>query len=113
MLVRGDVGEIAVVGVAAGHPHQSRLLRNRSDSCIRQLCADPVCEGASVGLHVGLIFFPVILTWDLAGQDVSITQPRLAASKKLSAKSLWRCDIGFSCAAALNDKGAVRMVKAH
>ena len=45
-VTRGDIGEIAVAGVAAGHRHTSRLLRNRSDGYFRKCSAHPVARVA-------------------------------------------------------------------
>ena len=45
-VTRGDIGEIAVAGVAAGHAHHSRLLRNRSDGYFSNLGAHPVARVA-------------------------------------------------------------------
>ena len=45
-VTRGDIGEIAVAGVAAGHAPQSWLLRNRSDAYFSNLGAHPVARVA-------------------------------------------------------------------
>ena len=45
-VTRRDIGEIAVAGLAAGHRHNSRLLRNRSDGYFRKFSAHAVARVA-------------------------------------------------------------------
>ena len=80
-VTRGDIGEIAVAGVAAGHAHHSRLLRNRSDGYFSNLGAHPVARVA--GDVKAFEFHPVLRVSNMEPplrRAALHTRPRAAAS---------------------------------
>ena len=80
-VTRGNIGEIAVAGVAAGHAHQSRLLRNRSDGYFSNLGAHPVARVAGDVKAFG--FYPVFLPSNMEPPIRTAalhTRPRAAAT---------------------------------
>ena len=80
-VTRGDIGEIAVAGVAAGHAHHSRLLRNRSDGYSSNLGMHPVARVA--GDVKAFEFHPVFAPSNMEPpirRAALHTRPRAAAS---------------------------------
>ena len=101
-VTRGDIGEIAVAGVAAGHAHHSRLLRNRSDGYFSNLGAHPVATDA--GDVQAFAFHPVFPPSNMEPpirRATLGTRPRAAASYMFSAKSPWWWWVGLSDAVAI------------
>ena len=101
-VTRGDIGEIAVAGVAAGHAHHSWLLRNRSDGYFSNLGAHPVATDAGdVQAFVCHAIFPPRTMEPPVRQAALHRRPRAAASYMFSAKSPWWWWVGLSDAVAI------------
>ena len=80
-VTRGNIGEIAVARVAAGHAHQSQLLRNRSDGYFSNLAAHPVARAAGdVKAFVFHPLFPPSSMEPPIRRAALHTRPRAAAS---------------------------------
>ena len=81
MMASGDIGEIAVPEVAAGHAHHSRLLRNRSAGYFSNLGAQPVARVA--GDVKAFVFHPLFPPTNMEPpirRAALHTRPRAAAS---------------------------------